>query len=206
MNKYSDYNIIPIGDHCAISIILKELHLRNKSYPFDWVDILNPLYATNIIYNIEIINELMTENNVDNIDNIVKKYVGNAPNDINRTNINNNIHFPHDTENANDVFEKYKRRFQRLQSDLSKKNIFVLVTRHYYIEKEIFEQMIKQLLSYNSESIILFIGGTNHPYFEDMNHPNVIFKYIEYDISKFYDYDYIGFRPNIKKYLSELLL
>ena len=28
--------IIPLGDHCAISIILKELNLREKSYPFDW--------------------------------------------------------------------------------------------------------------------------------------------------------------------------
>ena len=30
MKKYSDYNIIPIGDHCSISIILKELNLRQK--------------------------------------------------------------------------------------------------------------------------------------------------------------------------------
>ena len=28
MNQYSDYNIIPIGDHCAISIILKDLNLK----------------------------------------------------------------------------------------------------------------------------------------------------------------------------------
>ena len=37
MEKYSDYNIIPIGDHCSISIILQELNLRKQSYPFDWV-------------------------------------------------------------------------------------------------------------------------------------------------------------------------
>lgn len=35
MNQYSDYNIIPIGDHCAISIILKDFNLRKCSYPFD---------------------------------------------------------------------------------------------------------------------------------------------------------------------------
>ena len=203
MNKYSDYNIIPIGDHCVISIILKELHLRNKSYPFDWVCICNPLYDTNIIYNIEIINELVTE---PNIDNIVKKYIGDAMTNNDKTNINNSIIFPHDTENITYVFEKYKRRFARLKSDLNNKNIFILVTRHYYIEKEIFEKMIEQLLSYNRDSIILFIGGTNHPYFENMNHSNVIFKYIEYDISKFYDYDYTSFRPNIKNFLSEILL
>ena len=50
MNKYSDYNIIPIGDHCAISIILKDLNLRKYSYPFDWITKVDHLYDTNIIY------------------------------------------------------------------------------------------------------------------------------------------------------------
>jgi hypothetical protein len=84
--------------------------------------------------------------------------------------------------------------------------MFVLLTRHYYIEKDIFEKIIEQLLNYNSDSVILFISGTNHTYFEDMNYNNVIFKYIEYDISKFSSYDYTPFRPNIKKFLSDLLL
>jgi len=43
-------------------------------------------------------------------------------------------------------------------------------------------------------------------YFENMNCSNVIFKYIEYDISKCYEYDYSTFRPNIKIFLSDLLL
>jgi hypothetical protein len=37
-----------------------------------------------------------------------------------------------------------------------------------------------------------------------MNNKNVIFKYIEYDISKFYDYDYTTFRPNIKIFLEDI--
>ena len=49
-NNYKDYNIIPIGDHCAISIILKDLGLRNKSYPFDWSSHTDILFNTNIIY------------------------------------------------------------------------------------------------------------------------------------------------------------
>ena len=73
--KYSEYNIIPIGDHCAIAIILKELNLRKNSYPFDWVTKLDHLYDTNIIYNIQLINEI---NLSDNVDDIVKKYIGNA--------------------------------------------------------------------------------------------------------------------------------
>lgn len=202
MKKYSDYNIIPIGDHCAISIILKELNLRKQSYPFDWVSKLEQVHATNIIYNIQLINEL---NSTDNVNDIVDKYIGNAFNNE-KTNSNNNIWFPHDNENITDIFEKYKRRFIRLKLDLTKKNIFILITRHYYIEKDIFQKIIEQLLNYNSESIILFISGTNHAYFDDIKSSNVIFKYIEYDISKYYDYDYTTFRPNIKLFLSDFLL
>ena len=196
-----DYNIIPIGDHCAISIILKDLNLRKYSYPFDWITKVDHLYDTNIIYNISLINKL---NITDDVDDIVKKYIGNAF-ENNKTNTLTNIWFPHDTENIDVIFEKYKRRFIRLKSDLYKKNIFILLTRHYYIEKSIFEQIIEQLLNYNRDSIILFISGTNHQYFNNMNNKNVIFKYIEYDISKFYDYDYTTFRPNMKIFLENFL-
>jgi hypothetical protein len=196
-----DYNIIPIGDHCAISIILKDLNLRKYSYPFDWITKVDQLYDTNIIYNLSLINKL---NITDDVDDIVKKYIGNAF-ENNKTNTLTNIWFPHDTENIDVIFEKYKRRFTRLKSDLYKKNIFILLTRHYYIEKYIFEQIIEQLLNYNRDSIILFISGTNHQYFNNMNNKNVIFKYIEYDISKFYDYDYTTFRPNMKIFLENFL-
>jgi hypothetical protein len=201
MKTYSGYNIIPIGDHCAISMILKDLKIREKSYPFDWVANTNHLYDTNIMYNIQIMNELNTS---ENVDEIVNKYIGNAF-ENGMTNSVNNIWFPHDNGNITDVFEKYKKRFIRLKQDLNKKNIFILLTRHYYIEKEIFEKNIEELLNYNNESIILFISGTNHTYFENMNYKNVIFKYIEYDIKQFFEYDYSAFRPKIKHFLSEFL-
>ena len=203
MIKISDYNIIPIGDHCAISIILKELNLRYKSCPFDWVTNTEQLYDTNIIYNIQLINEL---NSSDNVNDIVKKYIGDAFDNNTKINSINNIWFPHDTENITDIFEKYKRRFIRLKQDINKKNIFILLTRHYYIEKDIFQQIIEDLLNYNDDSKILFISGINHKYFENMNYTNVIFKHIEYDISKFYDYDYSTFRPNIKNFLLDNIL
>lgn len=201
MGKYSDYNIIPIGDHCSISMILKELNLRKISYPFDWVSNIEPLHDTNIIYNMHIINELKSSTNVDDI---VKKYIGDAFDNEKKINSNNNIWFPHDTEDTTNIFEKYTRRFLRLKEDLNKKNIYILLTRHYYIEKSIFEKIVEQLLSYNSDSIILFISGTNHTYFENVQYSNAIFKYIYYDISKYYDYDYSTFRPQIKIFLSDL--
>ena len=203
MGKYSDYNIIPIGDHCAISIILKELNLRKQSYPFDWVSNIEQLYDTNIIYNIKIISQLKSS---DNIDDIVKEYIGDAFDNDKKINSINNIWFPHDNENTTDNFEKYKRRFIRLKEDLNKKNIYILLTRHYYIEKTIFDKILEQLLSQNSDSIILFISGTNHIYFDNIQYSNVIFKHIEYDTSHFYNFDYTTFRPNIKIFLSDFLL
>jgi len=205
MGKYSDYNIIPIGDHCAIAMILQQLNLRHASYPFDWVTRQDHLYSTNIIDNIQLITEL---NLSDNVDDIVKKYIGDAFINNHKTNSITTICFPHDGDNPTENFEKYKRRFIRLKQDLNKKNIFVLLTRHHYIEKEIFEQqIIEKLLNYNNESIILFISGTNHAYFEDMKNNNVIFKYAgEYDVSKFPDADYHLFRPNIRNILSNLIL
>ena len=138
MGKYSDYNIIPIGDHCAISIILKELNLRKQSYPFDWNANIEQLYHTNIIYNIKIISEIKSSDNIDDIDDIVKKYIGDAFDTDKKINSINNIWFPHDSENITNIFEKYKRRFIRLKEDLNKKNIYILLTRYYYIEKSIY--------------------------------------------------------------------
>jgi hypothetical protein len=117
MKKYSDYNIIPLGDHCAISIILKELDIRQKSYPFDWVVKTDPIHDTNIIYNMSLIDELHLS---DNVDDIVKKYIGNAF-ENRKTNTKNNIWFAHDDGDISEIFEKYKRRFLRLKSDLNKK-------------------------------------------------------------------------------------
>jgi len=202
MNKiYLDYNIIPIGDHCAVSMILNDLKLRNKSYPFDWNAHVDP-YNTNIIHNIELINQLKFQTT----ENIVKNYIGNAfENNNSKTNTLNNIVFPHDNEEITAIFTKYERRLKRLKEDLNKKNIFILVTRFYYIDEIIFNIIIKTLLDYNSSSIILFISGINHEYFKNKEYKNIIFKHIYYDISQFYNYDYTDFRPNLTKYLSDLL-
>ena len=119
MGKYSDFNIIPIGDHCAISMLLTDLNLRQKSYPFDWVTKIDHLHDTNIIYNIELINELQSS---DNVDHIIKKYIGDAFNTDKKMNTTNNIWFPHEnTDNIPAIFEKYTRRFIRLKMDLNNK-------------------------------------------------------------------------------------
>ena len=199
--KYLNYNIIPIGDHCAISMILKELGLRKKSYPFDWIMHTEQINDTNIIQNIELIDLLK----IKTIENIVKLFIGNAFDNENKTN-SNNICFPHDTEEVIEIFKKYERRFNRLLEDLNKNNIFILLTRHYYIDENTFNKIKDVLLRYNNNSIILFISGTNHIYFENKKDERVIFKFIHYDVSKFSDYDYYSFRPNVKEFLSTILL
>lgn len=197
-NKYSDYNIIPIGDNCLVAGSLRDLGIRNKSYPFDWISKVDHLDDTSIIYHVNIIKELKTEL----VPNIVKKYIGDAFDDNNNTKVNksNNIWFPHDEKV--DIYSKYERRFDRLKEDLNKKNMFMIVTRKYYIDEITFKNIMKELLSYNNESIICFISGTEHEYLKKYN--NVIFKHIYYDVSQFYAYDHTTFGPNIKKFYLEL--
>ena len=98
---YSGYNIIPIGDHCAISMLLKELNLRKQSYPFDWVSNIEQVHDTNIIYNLEIINQLKL---LDNVDDIIKTYIGDAFDNDKKINSINNIWVPHDSTNKTETF------------------------------------------------------------------------------------------------------
>lgn len=41
---------------------------------------------------------------------------------------------------------------------------------------------------------------------EHINYKNVIFKYIEYDISEFPYYDYTTFRPKIKDFIIDFFI
>lgn len=68
LNNYS--NIISLGDHCAIPIILKELNLRKKSYPFDWyVCAGSNILESNIELNINLLYNLLDGVNIAQITN-----------------------------------------------------------------------------------------------------------------------------------------
>jgi hypothetical protein len=122
-DKYKDYNIIPIGDHCAISMVLTDLKIRGRSYPFDWLVHEKQIHESNIMYNIDIIQNMTLEK----ISDIVKIYIGNAFDNYNyNINKNNSIWFPHDSGNVTDIIKKYERRFKRLY------NIFALKIYLYY--------------------------------------------------------------------------
>ena len=180
--------MISIGDHCTVPLLLKELNLRTKSYPFDWTTHQDQLYDTNIMHNLSFIERLSH----DSIDNIVRDYLG--P-DI-TTGKHGSICFPHEVGTKEEIIAKYTRRFERLRNDMASKQVYVMLTRHYFIPPPLMERIRKIL-----QGTIVFISGTDHPY---LNYPDVIFKYIPYDVSQFYQYDYTHFRPMVKAYLTEL--
>jgi hypothetical protein len=202
MTLLSEYNIIPIGDHCAISLILNELLVRKKSYPFDWVVHKDQLNNTNIIHNVDLISKLKS----DSVENIVRHFIGDSLESGEKVNSNTSTWFAHDTEDTTEILHKYTRRFTRLNEDLHRKNIFIMVTRCYYLEESVFTSIAEIVLDTNKNSKILFISGVNHPYLEDTKYNSIIFKHIPYDISNAFNEDYTSFRPKIQAYLTELLL
>jgi len=193
-------NIIPLGDHCAVSQILKELGLRKKSYPFDWCAHIEA-YESNILNNIKYLLELLE---FKNIDLITYKLIGDtlSKNDS----IYNNLTFPHEFDNIENTNNKYKRRILRLYEDITDKNrnMYIIITRFCYIPEDIFNNLYNILIKYNSDSYIILISGVNHEYKNEYG--NFEFKYIPYDKKDFYNFDYSNFRPEIKKFFISKLL
>jgi len=192
------YNIIPLGENCIIAEALKDLDLRKCSYPFDWITHKNYYTNTNIMYNCNVIEKLMSDKFE------ITDFLGNT-----FSKLHNNIWFPHDNES--DVFDKYTRRFQRLRDDISTKtNVFVLLTRHFVIDENAFDKIILQILSYNKNNKIIFIHGSQHKYLDNVKYQNIVtHQHILYDITKStpaMEYDYFYFRPMVKKYLYDVFV
>lgn len=203
-------NIIPLGDHCATAIILKdELKLRKKSYPFDWIAAKGDnIIDSNINYILDKLLFLFDNNNYihldEKIDYIVNDMIGNCFQDNNLNdhyNINNNIVFPHESGTREEIIEKYKRRFKRLFNDITscEKNLYIIVSRVYNFDKNKLHNILEIFKKYNKDSKFLIILGEN----VDISNDNIIFKYINYDKAQYYFYDYTNFRPEILKYLSD---
>jgi len=204
--NYENKGLISLGDHCAIPEILKQLNIRNCSFPFDWNAAPIFLKNSNINCNMETL-ELLLKTNGD-AKKITELYLGNFfEND--RVNTTNNIWFPHEDGTKEEIFAKYERRFTRLYDYLIKnENIFFILNRNIFIPSNKMYQYLDILLSCNTNNKIIFISGKPHDYLtktSDYN-KNILFKHIHYDISKFFDYDYSDFRPNITKFIKELFM
>jgi hypothetical protein len=196
------YNIIPMGDNCMIADAMNKIGLRKTSYPFDWISHASYYYNTNIIYNFEILNRLVNGNFS------VNSFLGDAF--TNGTKTYRNIWFPHDDEeNIEETFQKYERRFERLKNDvLTKKNIFIFMTRHYVINETAFDKIVAQILSYNPENKIVFFYGSNHPYMNKAKYKHcVAYQHLFYDMEKItpeLEYEYTYYRPWVESYLRSL--
>jgi hypothetical protein len=195
-------NIIPLGDNCAISQILKELNLRKKAYPFDWCSHVGPLPSYSIIEsNINLFMELLESGNIINIKN---KMLGN--NIIKNNKINEEYIFPHENDTEDNINTKYIRRIQRLYDDTINKynkNLFILITRGYLLKEDILINLYNKLISYNPYNKIIFISGVEHNYLNNLKLPNLLYKYIYYDLNQCWIPDNSIFRPQIKKYLNK---
>ena len=199
-HENNNYNIIPLGDHCSISMILKEIGIRSCSYPFDWITYSDQINSSNILYNCDILKKIISAYN---IDDIVLDFIGDAYST--KKNKITTMWFPHedDCKSEDELFQKYKRRFLRIKNDIiNKKNIFIINTRKYHIKEENIINLLVYLKEFNKDNKILFISGEKHIFNDD----SIYFKYIKYDKDKFYQYDYTNFRPSIKKFLLEFLL
>jgi serine/threonine protein kinase len=198
------YNIIPVGDHCATAMILKELNYRIASYPFDWVT--DSREDVSCIHdNLALIHTLQDTSDTSPID-IVTRYIGDAT--TGGTNINSHTYrfFPHDVGTPQEIHSKYIRRFERLANDIrTKKNLFILLTRWHVIEKEQLDLFISRMRSYNPDNRFLVISGIEHPYLNESQYTSIVtYKYIQYDKARRWEYDYSHFRPEIKRYFASM--
>jgi hypothetical protein len=198
------HNIISLGDNCAIPLILSDLCLRKKSYPFDWIAHKSLIYETNLIHNFNLVKELMTTGDVSTI---VKNLVGDIFSPESKTRINKNgIWFPHDHGTNDEIIEKYERRFTRMMTDIREKPaIFMMLIRHVVISQSVFDEMVRTLLSYNKDNKIIFVSGSDHHYMKHPKYKNaVLFKYIKFEVEKMdaeFSHESVFFRPEIKKFL-----
>lgn len=204
LNMIKNYtNIISLGDHCAIPMILNELNLRKKSYPFDWYVCAGAnIYNSNIEFNINLLFDLLNEKK---INNIVNELLGSCICD--KTTVFNNLWFPHEKGSIEEINNKYYRRFSRLKEDINNNNninIFILLTRKNIIDENVFNLLYDKIINLNNKNKIIFISGIDHKYLNTNKYSNLIFKYIDYDVDKFDKYDYTNFRPQIKYFLQTL--
>ena len=190
-------NIIPLGDHCAVSMILNDIGVRKNAYPFDWCAHKDDGHQSNILLNIEYLIELLDNNNIHTITN---KLLGNKIS-LNEK-YNGDLVFPHETGNIENTNIKYQRRFSRLREHIinKSKNLYIIITRFNIIPEIQFQNLCRKIYYHNQNSKIIFISGVKQEFKNEFN--NFEFKHIPYNQEDFCRFDYSHFRPQIKKYLQ----
>jgi hypothetical protein len=183
--------------------------MREKSFPFDWIAKTNLLANSNITNNITTIKRLVKCKNAKTTTAYFLSNYAKEEDDTKTVNCKK-IWFPHEEGTKAEIFQKYERRFQRFYETITQTErpcIFFMVTRTFYISPKIMQEYIYTLLQYHHpDSKIYFFSGKHHKYLLQPEYqPYVVFQYVYYDTTKFYDYDYTDFRPNVKKYIENTL-
>lgn len=163
MSKIIFEKFISLGSFCSPALWIKELGLRNCSYPLDWV--LTPqLRRTNDLIENNFIDFLEIKHLVamDELKSIT----------LNMQNTKYNIRFVHDfskdiaVENQlSDVKAKYDRRINRFYETLhSGKILFIrYVTRSGFDEAPEIDRLIGILKSYNDDFKLILVKNTDSP-------------------------------------------
>jgi hypothetical protein len=162
--------IIPIGDHCAAAICLRELGLRSAAFPFDWIVTAhaNKLEHSNFSWIAHTILQLLHSPHT--IPAFVAKLFA-VPEFQPQTKINtaHALWFPHDNFDSEVAFSetvaKYVRRMTRLIQTLRARHpvTLLLVTRHHGVESDVVLRLLDTITALNPNSRLIWISGCVTP-------------------------------------------
>ena len=191
--------LIPLGDHCASAILLRDIGLRKCSYPFDWYVHRCPESGQSVInMNIELLLDLLDGVS---LESLCDRLLGNC---VEKDQLYyNDVWFAHEKGTLEETNEKYLRRFERLYRDVTDPlNVvmFLIIVRDYVIAPEVLEKLCSKITCYNENNCVILVSGKEYLY---PMPPNVLYKYIPYNMQNYWDEDF-PFRDQIEEYLRYL--
>jgi hypothetical protein len=219
----NNYIFIPMGDHCASALLLRELGLRQRSYPFDWIVHVDEFSGSCIPVILSLVDCLVSKGDIDYLLRHFLPKPGVKLTDQQEYGpVRNWIRFPHDDfllsiEKYRIEEQKYKRRFRRLYKCLLMRRplVFVCISRSHLLSPREIQSIENTLLIYNVKSRFLFITGQEHRICDNLLSKRIIQStciyrpevpaYIEYSDNLYINNDLAYWRGNVKKRLIEML-
>jgi hypothetical protein len=192
-------NFIPLGDHCAPAILLKELGLRQQAYPFDWYAAHGDDPSRSVLeMNMELLQELLATGDHCAVRD---KLLQNQVTEHNR--VLGDVVFAHEFGTKEEINAKYARRFQRLYQDISQvdvPNVFVMVVRTHVLDGPQVQAWVEWLVSHNPANHVLLFSGVEQPLCTFSKH--LSFFLVPFDFSHGWEGDK-PFRKEIRQLLAE---
>lgn len=198
-------NFIPLGDHCAPSIVLKNLGVRKSSYPFDWIMTAEEVSESCLFSNISFFKKLI-EGKGKNVEEIVRSFMGTFHLLENGQYLNPETQtlFPHENFSGNEnIFEKYTRRFERLYqvATSSEPTTYIIISRFVEYPYMFLLDLDRFIHSIHPDNQIIIFTGIPIQY----SNTNIVVHHIPYSREDAYNFDYTVFRPKIQEILQKLI-